>query len=97
MVEIVAVFVYDIIVYMVQKCLVDDNHHHQMIGNLCNKVFVVYSYFVEKMGNFHYDPVEGVNYLRKLLNWSMYLEDSNNENIRGLGSANFFRRGLICF
>ena len=56
MVEIVAVFVCDILVYMVQKCLVDDNHHHQRISNLCNKVFNVYSYFVEKMGNFHYNP-----------------------------------------
>ena len=50
MVEMVAVFVCNILVYMVQKCLVDDNHHHQMIGSLCNKVFVVYSYFVEKNG-----------------------------------------------
>ena len=48
MVEIFAVFACDILVYMVQKCLVDDNHHHQMISNLCNNVFVVYSYFVEK-------------------------------------------------
>ena len=86
----VAIFVCNILVYMVQKCLVDDNYHHQMIGNLFNKVFVVYSYFVEKMGNFHYDPVEGVDYLGNLLNWSMYLEDSNNENIRGLGFACFF-------
>ena len=48
MVEIIAVFVWDILVYMVQKCLVDDNHHHQMISNLWNKVFVVSSYFVLK-------------------------------------------------
>ena len=61
-----------------------------MISNLCYKVFVVYSYFVEKMGNFHYDPVEGVNYLENLLNLLMYLEDSNNENIRDLGFAYFF-------
>ena len=82
-VEIVAVFVCNIPVYMVQKSLVDDNHHHQMISNLCNKVFVVYSYFVEKMGNFHYDPVEGVNDLANL-------EDSNSENIRALSFAYFF-------
>ena len=63
MVEIVAVFVGDILVYMVQKCLVDDN--------LFNELFVVYSYFVEKMGNFHYNPVEGVDFLENLLNWSM--------------------------
>ena len=39
------------------------------------------------MGNFHYYPVEGVDFLGNLLNWSMYLEDSNSENIRGLGFA----------
>ena len=72
MVGIVAVFVFDILVYMLQKCLVDDNHHRQMISILCNKVFAVYSYFVEKMGNFHYYPVEGVDFLGSLLNWSMY-------------------------
>ena len=89
-VEIVAVFVCNIPVYMVQKSLVDDNHHHQMISNLCKKVFVVYSYFVEKMGNFHYDLVGGVNDLGNLLKGSMYLEDSNSENIRGLSFAYFF-------
>ena len=68
---------------MVQKYLVDSNHHHQMISNLFYKVsiFVFYSYFVEKMGNFHYNPVESVDYLKNLLNWSMYLKDSNNQNI----------------
>ena len=71
MVEMVAIFVCNILVYMVQKCLVDNNHHHQMIRNLCNKVIVVYSYFVEKMGNFHYDPVKVLDYLENLLNWSM--------------------------
>ena len=90
MVEIVAVFVCNSLAYMVQKCLVNDNHYHQMIGYLCNKVIVVYSCFVEKMGNFHHDPVEGVDYLENLLNLLMYLEDSNNENIRGLGFAYFF-------
>ena len=91
MVEIVAVFVCDSLVYMVQKCLVDDNHQHQMISNMCNNVFVVYSYFVYSY--FHYNPAEGVDYLENLLNWSMYLEDSNNENIRGLGFAYFFGGG----
>ena len=61
-----------------------------MISNFCYKVFVVYSYFVEKMDNFHYIPVEGVDYLGNLLNWSMSLEDSNNENIRGLSFVYFF-------
>ena len=63
MVGIVEVFVIDIPVYMVQKCLVDDNHHRQMISNLCKKVFAFYSYFVEKMSNFHYYPVEGGDFL----------------------------------
>ena len=93
MVEIVTVFVCKILVCMVQKCLVDDNHHHQMINNLINKVFVVYSWFVEKMDNFHYNPVEGVDNLGNLLNWSMYLGDSNSENIRGFACC--FRGGLI--
>ena len=67
-----------------------------MISNMYYKVFVVYSYFVEKIGNFHYNPVECVDYLENLLNWSMYLEDSNNKNIRGLEFAHFLGR-LICF
>ena len=95
-VETAAVSVCNILWYMVQKYLVDSNHHHQMISNLCYKVFVVYSYFVEKMDNFHYNPVEGVDYLKNLLNWSMYLGDSNNGNIRDLNFVYFFG-GLICF
>ena len=35
MVEIVAVTVCDILQYIVQKYLVDDNHRHQMINSLC--------------------------------------------------------------
>ena len=46
-----------------QNYLVDDNHHHQMINGLCYMLFVVYFYFAGKMGNFHYNPVEGVDYL----------------------------------
>ena len=42
---------------MVQKYLVDDNHRHQMINSLCYMVYVFYFYFVEKMGNFQYNPV----------------------------------------
>ena len=67
-----------------------------MINSLSYKVFVVYSFFGEKMGNFQYNPVEGVDYLENLLNLSMYLEDSNNLNIRGLNFVSFFG-GLICF
>ena len=83
MVEIVVVIVCDILVYMVQKYLVDNNHHHLMKNNSCNKVIVVYSYFVGKMGNFNCDLVEGLNYFENLQNWLMYLGDSNIENIRG--------------
>ena len=57
MVEIFAVSVCDILEYMVQKYLVDDNHRHQIINSLYYMVYVVYFYFVEKMGNFHYNPV----------------------------------------
>ena len=50
------------------------------------------------MGSFHYNPVEGVDYLENFLNWSMYLGDSNNENIRDLNFVYFFGGGgLICF
>ena len=61
-------------------------------------VKVVCFYFAEKMVNFHYNLVEGFNYLENLLNWSMYLGDSNNENIRDLNFVYFFwGGGLICF
>ena len=80
---------------MVQKYLVDNNHHHQVINSLCYMVYVVYFYFVEKMGNFHYNPVEGVNYHENLLNWSMYLGDSNNKNIRDLNFVYFFWGGGV--
>ena len=53
--EGVVVFVYDIFVDMVQKCLVND--HHRMIHNSYGEVFVVDFYSVEKIGNFHYNPV----------------------------------------
>ena len=53
-----ALLVRDILEYMVQKYLVVNNHH-QMISNPYEVLF--YFYFVERMGNFHYDPVEDVN------------------------------------
>ena len=55
-----ALLVRDILEYMVQKYLVVNNHH-QMISNLYDEVLAFYFYFVEKMDNFHYDPVEDVN------------------------------------
>ena len=59
--DFVEVFVHDTLVYMVQKYLVDSNRHQLMIIScLYNRVFVVYSYFVEKMGKLHSDPVENV-------------------------------------
>ena len=50
-------------------------------------------FFVEKLGNFHYNPVEGVDYLENLPNWSMYLGDSNNENIHTWFKFCVFFRG----
>ena len=90
MVEIVAISVCDILQYMVQKYLVDDNHRHQMIKSLCYMVYIVYFYFVEKLGNFQYNPVWIVDYLENLLNWSMFLGDSNKGNIRDLNFVHFF-------
>ena len=56
-----ALLVRDILEYMVQKYLVVNNHH-QLISNLYDGVlFYFIFYFAEKMGNFHYDPVEDVN------------------------------------
>ena len=42
MLDVVEVFVHDILVYMVQKYLVDNIRHHLMIKSLYNRVFVVY-------------------------------------------------------
>ena len=61
MLEFVEVFVCDILVCMVQKYLVEINHHHQMIKSLCNRVFVAHSFFVEQMDSFRYDLAEDVN------------------------------------
>ena len=76
MFEFVGVFVYDILEYMVQKYLVGNNHHHRMINCLYSKVFVVYFYFVGKMGSFHYDLVGDMGDLGSLLGFVTYLEDS---------------------
>ena len=75
---------------MVQNYLVVDSHRHQMMNSLGYMVYVVYFYSVEKMGNFHYYPVEGVDSLENLLNWSMYLENSNSENILDLNFVYFW-------
>ena len=62
---------------MEQKYLVDNNRHHPMINNLmCDLVFVVYSYFVGKMDNFHYDFERDVDSHGNLLNLLMSLENS---------------------
>ena len=76
MLEFVEVFVCDILVYMVQKYLVDNNRHHRMINSLYNRVFVVYFYFVEKLDSFRYDPVRDVDGLGSLLSLLMYLGNS---------------------
>ena len=63
---------HDILVYMVQIYLVGNNRHHLMINNLIYKmVFVVYFYFVGKMGNFHSDLVRDVDSLENLLSLLM--------------------------
>ena len=61
---------------MVEKYLVDSNHHHLMIISWDdNRVSVVYFYFVEKMGNFHSEPVRDVDSHGNLLSLMMYLEN----------------------
>ena len=55
-----ALLVRDILGNMVQIYLVVNNHH-QRIDNPFDEVLVSYFYSVERMGNFHYDPVEDVN------------------------------------
>ena len=55
-----ALLVHDILEYMVQIYLAVNNHH-QRIDNPYDEVLAFYSYFVERMGNFHYDSVEDVN------------------------------------
>ena len=55
-----AFLVRDILGYMVQIYLVV-NDHHQRIGNPFDEVLVFYFYSVERMGNFHYNPVEDVD------------------------------------
>ena len=76
--DFVEVFVYDTLLCMVQKYLVDNNLHHLMINNLmCDMVFVVYSYFVGKMDNFHYDLERDMESHGNLLNLMMLLENLN--------------------
>ena len=55
-----AFLVRDILGYMVQIYLVV-NDHHQRIGNPFDEVLVFYFYSLERMGNFHYNPVEDVD------------------------------------
>ena len=70
-------FVHDILEYMVQKGLVSSNRHHLMVNSLmCNRVFVVYFYFVGKMGSFYSDPVRDVDIRGNLLSLLMLLENS---------------------
>ena len=76
MFEFVGVFVYNILGYMVQKYLVENNHHHRIINCLYSRVFVVYFYFVGKMDSFHYELVGDMDDLESLLVFVMYLDDS---------------------
>ena len=74
MFDLVEVVLHGTLVYMVQKNLVDNNHHHLMINNqVYNKVysvylcFVHYFYSVEKMDNFHFGLVKFVGSHESLL------------------------------
>ena len=76
---VVSVFlVHDILDYMVQIYLVVRNHHLR-ISNPYDKMSVFYFYFVEKMDNFHYDPVEDVNLFENLLSYVVPLSYPNFE------------------
>ena len=75
MLAFLEVFVHDTLMYMAQKYLVDSNRHHLMINSwMYNRVFVVYFYFVRKMGNFFSDPVRDVYSHGSLLSLMMYFE-----------------------
>ena len=79
MYKVFALLVCDILGYTVQKYLVVNNHH-QMINNLYDEVLAFYFYFAERMGNFHYDPVEDVSLFKNLLSWLLLLGCPNSEN-----------------
>ena len=74
--DFVEVFVYDILLCMVQKYLVD-NYRYLMVNSLmCDMVFVVYFNFVEKMDNFHCDLERDVDSHENLLNMLMSWKSS---------------------
>ena len=60
MYKVFVLLVRDILGYTVQKYLVVNNRH-QMISNPYDEVLAFYFYFVEKMGNFHCNPVGDLN------------------------------------
>ena len=62
MLGFVEAFGHDILVSTVQKYLVGYNRHHLTVNSsMYNKVFVIYFYFVGKMGNYHSDLVRDVD------------------------------------
>ena len=72
--DLVEVVLHGILVYMVQKYLVDNNHHHLMTDDyVYNKVYCVYLGFVHhfysvgKMNNFHFGLVNCVGSHENLL------------------------------
>ena len=80
--DFVEVFVYDVLLCMVQKYLVDNNRHRLMINSLmCVMVFVVNSYFVEKMDIFHWDLEMDMDSHENLLNLLMSWENSTSVKI----------------
>ena len=97
--DFVEVFVYDILLCMVKKYLADDIRHHLMINNLmCDMVFVVFSYFVGKMGNSHYNLERAVDNHGNLLNLLMTLKNSTFAKIKDVayvyGEDELFSMGL---
>ena len=69
MLDLVEVLLHDIIVFMVQKLLVDNSHHHLLINkvNCVYLGFVHYFYSIEKMDNFHFSLVKFVGSHENLL------------------------------
>ena len=82
MLDLVEVVLHSFLVYMGQKYLIDNNHHHLMIDNkVYNKVyyvylgFVHYFYSVEKMDNFHFGLVNCVGSHGNLLKLFLVAEN----------------------
>ena len=96
MLDVVEVFLHDILVYMAQKDLVDKICFYLMINSLYSKVFVVYFYFVGKVDSFQYYPVRDMDDLESLLGFVKYLEDSAAFGICEKFVSEFFIISCCC-